>query len=172
MTGLRLGRNRIEPDARGGVRAVATGEVEELRCGLILRSIGYRGRPVDDVPFDAARGLIRNVGGRVCDEEARSHRGEYVVGWIKRGPSGVIGTNKKDATDTVARIVEDAEAGALAEPVKHERDWLRASVPRAVEWSGWQAIDERERRTGEPQGRPRVKLVTLPELRAAAVAGA
>ena len=114
VTGLRLGRNRIEPDARGGVRAVATGEVEELRCGLILRSIGYRGRPVDDVPFDAARGLIRNVGGRVCDEEARSHRGEYVVGWIKRGPSGVIGTNKKDATDTVARIVEDAEAGALA----------------------------------------------------------
>jgi ferredoxin/flavodoxin---NADP+ reductase len=172
VTGLRLGRNRIEPDARGGVRAVATGEVEELGCGLILRSIGYRGRPVDDVPFDAARGLIRNVGGRVCDEEARSHRGEYVVGWIKRGPSGVIGTNKKDATDTVARIVEDAKAGALAEPVKHERDWLRASVPRAVEWSGWQAIDERERRTGEPQGRPRVKLVTLPELRAAAVAGA
>jgi ferredoxin--NADP+ reductase len=172
VTGVRLARNRIEPDGRGGLRAVATGEVEELECGLVLRSIGYRGRPVDDVPFDAARGLIRNVGGRVCDEESRSHRGEYVVGWIKRGPSGVIGTNKKDATDTVAKIVEDAAAGALAEPVEHDRDWLRATVPTAVEWSGWQSIDERERQAGEPHGRPRVKLVTLPELRAAAAAGA
>jgi ferredoxin--NADP+ reductase len=172
VTGVRLARNRIEPEGRGGLRAVATGEVEELECGLVLRSIGYRGRPVDDVPFDAARGLIRNVGGRVCDEESRSHRGEYVVGWIKRGPSGVIGTNKKDATDTVAKIVEDAAAGALAEPVEHDRDWLRATVPTAVEWSGWQSIDERERQAGEPHGRPRVKLVTLPELRAAAAAGA
>jgi ferredoxin--NADP+ reductase len=172
VTGVRLARNRIEPDGRGGLRAVATGEVEELECGLVLRSIGYRGRPVDDVPFDAARGLIRNVGGRVCDEESRSHRGEYVVGWIKRGPSGVIGTNKKDATDTVAKIVEDAAIGALAEPVEHDRDWLRGTVPTAVEWSGWQSIDERERQAGEPQGRPRVKLVTLPELRAAAAPGA
>jgi ferredoxin--NADP+ reductase len=172
VSAVRLARNRIEPDGRGGLRSVATGEVEEIECGLVLRSIGYRGRPVDDVPFDAARGLIRNVGGRVCDEESRSHRGEYVVGWIKRGPSGVIGTNKKDATDTVAKIVEDAQAGALAAPTAHDRDWIRARVPAAVQWSGWQAIDERERRAGEPQGRPRVKLVTLPELRAAAVARA
>jgi ferredoxin--NADP+ reductase len=172
VTGVRLARNRIEPDGRGGLRAVATGELEELECGLVLRSIGYRGRAVDDVPFDATRGLIRNVGGRVCDEESRSHRGEYVVGWIKRGPSGVIGTNKKDATDTVAKIVEDAATGALAEPVEDDPDWLRATVPTAVEWSGWQSIDVRERQAGEPQGRPRVKLVTLRELRAAAVAGA
>ena len=113
VTALAVVRNRIEPDGRGGLRAVPTGETEEIECGLVLRSIGYRGRPVDDVPFDERRGLIRNVGGRVCDEESRSHRGEYVVGWIKRGPSGVIGTNKKDAADTVARIVEDAEPGAL-----------------------------------------------------------
>ena len=106
-----------------------TGELEEIECGLVLRSIGYRGRPVDDVPFDERRGLIRNVGGRVCDEESRSHRGEYVVGWIKRGPSGVIGTNKKDAADTVAKIVEDAESGALGEPVRHDPDWIVERVP-------------------------------------------
>ena len=113
---LQVVRNRIEPDGRGGLRAVATDQLEEIECGLVLRSIGYRGRPVDDVPFDERRGLIRNVGGRVCDEDSRSHRGEYVVGWIKRGPSGVIGTNKKDAADTVAKIVQDAGAGVLREP--------------------------------------------------------
>ena len=91
-------------------------------------------RPVDDIPFDPRRGLIRNVGGRVCDEESRSHRGEYVVGWIKRGPSGVIGTNKKDAADTVAKVVQDAASGALAAPDRHEPAWL-SSAYRAP-WAG------------------------------------
>ena len=168
VASLQVVRNRIEPDERGGLRAVATGEVEEIECGLVLRSIGYRGRPVDDVPFDERRGLIRNAGGRVCDEESRSHRGEYVVGWIKRGPSGVIGTNKKDAADTVAKIVEDSEAGALREPVSDAGDWILERVPSAISWDGWRAIDERERRAGEPHGRPRVKIVRVPELLAAA----
>jgi ferredoxin/flavodoxin---NADP+ reductase len=168
VASMQVVHNRIEPDGHGGLRAVATGEVEEIECGLVLRSIGYRGRPVDDVPFDERRGLIRNVGGRVCDEESRSHRGEYVVGWIKRGPSGVIGTNKKDAADTVAKIVEDAEAGALVSPVTEEPDWILARVPGAVSWNGWRAIDERERRAGEPHGRPRVKIVRVPDLLAAA----
>ncbi|HEV3055487.1 MAG TPA: FAD-dependent oxidoreductase [Solirubrobacteraceae bacterium] len=165
---MQVVRNKIEPDGRGGLRAIATDQLEEIECGLVLRSIGYRGRPVDDVPFDEHRGLIRNVGGRVCDEESRSHRGEYVVGWIKRGPSGVIGTNKKDAADTVAKIVEDAAAGALREPEGFELDWIPERVPSAVEWSGWCAIDERERSAGEPAGRPRVKIVRVPELLAAA----
>jgi ferredoxin--NADP+ reductase len=134
---------------------------------LVLRSIGYRGRPVGDLPFDERRGVIRNAGGRVCDEDARAHRGEYAVGWIKRGPSGVIGTNKKDAADTVARILEDAGAGALNEPVREPRDWIHARVPRAVRWAGWRAIDARERRAGEPHGRPRIKLVRRSELLAA-----
>jgi ferredoxin--NADP+ reductase len=164
---LRVVRNRIEPDPRGGLRAVATDQFEEIECGLVLRSIGYRGRPVADLPFDERRGVIRNAGGRVCDEDARPHRGEYVVGWIKRGPSGVIGTNKKDAADTVARILEDADAGALNEPARHAGDWIHARAPRAVRWGGWLAIDAHERRAGEPQGRPRVKLVRLPELLAA-----
>jgi ferredoxin/flavodoxin---NADP+ reductase len=172
VTALRVVHNRIEPGPSGALRAVATERVEEIECGLVLRSIGYRGRPVDDVPFDERRGLIRNVGGRVCDEESRSHRGEYVVGWIKRGPSGVIGTNKKDAADTVAKIVEDSADGALNEAVdpdpKAAARWILERVPTAVEWDGWRAIDERERLAGEPAGRPRVKLVTRADLLAAA----
>jgi ferredoxin--NADP+ reductase len=168
---IRVVWNRIEPDGHGGLRAVATDQLEEIECGLVLRSIGYRGRAVDDVPFDERRGLIRNVGGRVCDEESRSHWGEYVVGWIKRGPTGVIGTNKKDAADTVSKIVADAAAGALNEPAEAGDEtglpWILQRVPTAVEWMGWHAIDERERRAGEPQGRPRVKIVKVPELLAA-----
>jgi ferredoxin--NADP+ reductase len=168
VAAVRVVRNRIELDPRGGLRAVATDQFEDIECGLVLRSIGYRGRPVADLPFDERRGLIRNAGGRVCDEDARSHRGEYVVGWIKRGPSGVIGTNKKDAADTVARILEDADAGRLNEPARDARDWIHPRAPGAVPWGGWLAIDAHERRAGEPQGRPRVKLVRLAELLAAA----
>jgi ferredoxin--NADP+ reductase len=168
VTGVRIVRNRIEPGAGGGLRAVATDATEVIDCGLVLRSIGYRGRPVGDVPFDERRGLIRNQGGRVCDEEGRSHRGEYVVGWIKRGPSGVIGTNKKDAADTVARILEDAEAAGLNDPARPDpteiAEFLAQRAPDAVTWEGWQAIDAYEKSAGEPHGRPRVKLVRLADL--------
>jgi len=169
VTGVRVARNRIERGDDGRLRAVPTGEEEIIECGLVLRSIGYRGRPLDDIPFDERRGLIRNDGGRVCGEDGEPVGGEYVVGWIKRGPSGVIGTNKKDATDTVARIVEDAEAGRLPDPgaaadAAAVGEWLRGSAPGVVEWHGWEAIDEHERGLGEPAGRPRVKLVRLAEL--------
>src|SRR5439155_24137960 len=105
VTAIRVVRNRIEPGADGRLRAVATGVEETIPCGLVLRSIGYRGQAVEDIPFDERRGVIRNEGGRVSDEEGRPHRGEYAAGWIKRGPSGVIGTNKKDAADSVAKVV-------------------------------------------------------------------
>jgi ferredoxin/flavodoxin---NADP+ reductase len=165
VTGVRVVRNRIERGDDGRLRAVATGEEEVIECGLVLRSIGYRGRPLDDVPFDERRGLIRNDGGRVCGEDGEPIAGEYCVGWIKRGPSGVIGTNKKDAADTVAKIVADAENGVLPEPSSDaDAQWLRAAAPGVVEWEGWQAIDEHERGLGEPAGRPRVKLVTMDEL--------
>ncbi len=176
VTSLLVVRNRLEPDERGRLRAVPTGEVEEIECGLVLRSIGYRGQPLEDVPFDHARGLIRNLGGRVCDEQQRPHRGEYVAGWIKRGPTGVIGTNKKDAADTVAKVIEDADAGALNEPANPDPDetalWIAERAPSAVTWEGWRAIDEHERRAGEPHGRPRIKLVRHSELLDAARASA
>ncbi len=174
VTGVRIAHNRIEPGEDGRLRAVPTGETEVIPCGLVLRSIGYRGRPVGDIPFDHRRGLIRNAHGRVIDEESRSHGGEYVVGWIKRGPSGVIGTNKKDASDTVQKILEDVEAGSLNVPADPDPDaaavWLAERVPDAVGWEGWMAIDEHERTAGEPHGRPRVKLVRNDDLLAAALA--
>ena len=172
VTGLRMVRNRLEPDPRGGVRAVATGEQEVIPCGLVIRSIGYRGRPLPGVPFDERRGLIRNEGGRVCEEDGTPRVGEYAVGWIKRGPSGVIGTNKKCAADTVAGLVEDVHQGRLTAPAAPSGDaieaWLRSHVPGLVTWRGWEAIDEHERGLGAPAGRPRVKLVRVPDMLAVA----
>jgi ferredoxin--NADP+ reductase len=171
VTGIRVVRNRINEE----LRAVPTDEQEVIECGLVLRSIGYRGRPLPDVPFDDRRGLIRNDGGRVTDEEGRPIPGEYAVGWIKRGPSGVIGTNKKDASDTVARLLEDAEAGKLNEPADADpgaiEAWLRSRVPGLVTWNGWEEIDRHETSAGEPHGRPRIKVVSVAEMQRIAARG-
>ena len=172
VTGLRVARNRLEPDSRGGVRAVVTEEQEVISCGLVIRSIGHRGRPLPGVPFDERRGLIRNDGGRVCEDDGTPRPGEYAVGWIKRGPSGVIGTNKKCAADTMSRLLEDLRRGRLEEPALPSGDaiatWLRTRVPGLVTWRGWEAIDEHERDLGATAGRPRVKLVRVPEMLAVA----
>ena len=167
--GLVVVRNRLEAQANGRLVAVPTDEREEIECGLVLRSIGYRGRRLPGVPFDERRGLIPNQGGRVADEQGNVLPGEYVVGWIKRGPVGVIGTNKKDAADTVKRIVEDLEGGAVNRPHASAdpdtvTDWLTERAPGAVRWDGWVRIDQHERSVGEPLGRPRVKLVGLEEM--------
>jgi ferredoxin--NADP+ reductase len=175
VTGLRVVRNRLERGAGGAVRAVSTGEEEVIPCGLVVRSIGYRGRPLPGVPFDDRRGLIRNECGRVCEADGTPRAGEYAVGWIKRGPSGVIGTNKKCAADTVTRLLDDRARGGLNEPTAPGGDaieaWLRGQVPGLVTWRGWQAIDEHERRLGAPEGRPRVKLVRVPQMLAVADRG-
>ncbi|MGA9856965.1 MAG: FAD-dependent oxidoreductase [Solirubrobacteraceae bacterium] len=173
VTGVRLGINRLMVGDDGRVRAEATGEEEIIECGLVLRSIGYRGTPLAGIPFEDSRGLIRNAGGRVIDETGETCPGEYVVGWIKRGPSGVIGTNKKDAADTVARILEDEQDGALPAPDAELGDaeaiaaWLTERVGGVVTWEGWEAIDAHESALGQPTGRPRVKLVRLADLVAA-----
>ena len=129
VTGLRVVRNRLERDPRSGVRAVATGEHEEIPCGLVIRSVGHRGRPLPGVPFDERRGLIRNDGGRVCDEDGTTRRGEYAVGWIKRGPSGVIGTNKKCAADTVARAARGPGGRPARAPSGGRRRGDRGMAP-------------------------------------------
>ncbi len=162
---VRVAVNRIQASADGNLQAVPTGVEEEIACGLVVRSIGYRGVEVPGIPFDARRGLIRNLGGRVIDHEDAPLTGEYVVGWIKRGPSGVIGTNKKDAADTVARLLEDKDAGRLGSPeLEPTEDWIAERVPRAVTWSGWASIDQHETSRGQQLGRPRVKVVRTDEL--------
>jgi ferredoxin/flavodoxin---NADP+ reductase len=169
VTGIRVGVNRLVTLQDGRVTAQPTGEEEVIECGLVLRSIGYRGVPLAGIPFDERRGLIRNEAGRVMSDDGVCC-GEYVVGWIKRGPSGVIGTNKKDAADTVARILADAEAGSLGKPDPELGDvdaissWLSHCAPGHVTWAGWEAIDAHEAALGVPAGRPRVKLVRLAEL--------
>ena len=122
--------DRHQPD-RGRPRR-PTGEEEVIACGLVIRSIGYRGTPLAGIPFDERRGLISNLGGRVLNHDGEHEVGEYVVGWVKRGPSGVIGTNKKDATDTVARIIEDSDAGKLNTPKDPDARTCREVPRRAV----------------------------------------
>jgi ferredoxin/flavodoxin---NADP+ reductase len=170
-------RNRLEPDAAGRLQAVPTDEHEVIDCGLVLRSIGYRGRAISSVPFDHARGLISNQGGRVVDDNGHVMPGEYVVGWIKRGPVGVIGTNKKDAADTVARIVEDVAVGAINVPsAPGDADTvaqvLSDRAAGLIRWDGWIRIDAHERGRGEALGRPRVKLVSIEEMIAIGQGGA
>jgi ferredoxin--NADP+ reductase len=160
VRGLRTSVNRIE-----GGRAVPTGEEEVIECGLVLRAVGYTGAPVAGVPFDASSGLIPNADGRVIDDDGAPLRGEYAVGWIKRGPTGVIGTNKKCAAGTVAHVVADADAGRLGDADDTDPEaWLRERVPDLVTWAGWTAIDAYESDAGAPSGRPRVKLVRMDEL--------
>jgi ferredoxin/flavodoxin---NADP+ reductase len=164
-------RNELVADESGRIRAVATDEREVIPCGIVLRSVGYAGTPLDGVPFDDRNATIRNVGGRVVDEAGDPVPGLYCSGWIKRGPSGVIGTNKKDATETVELLVEDARAGRL--PGRARDDDLAAVLAARgvapVTYAGWQAIDAAECARGAEQGRPRVKLCSWDELLAAAV---
>jgi ferredoxin--NADP+ reductase len=139
-------------------RAVATDERETIPCGIVFRSVGYQGVPLPGVPFDERSRTIPNESGRV-------EPGLYAAGWIKRGPSGVIGTNKKDANETVELLLADARAGLL--PPRGEGTLEDLLAERGVEpvlYAGWEAIDAAERSAGEPHGRPRIKLATWDDL--------
>lgn len=163
-----IGRNElVEQD--GGLRARDTGDREELECDLVLRSVGYTGIPLRGVPFDERRGTILNEHGRVLEAHGGDHRvGHYTAGWIKRGPSGVIGTNKKCATETVEHLFQDVAAGRLLEPESPEPDAIEALLTERgahyVSFSGWEKIDAAEVGKGEPHGRPRVKFVRIDEM--------
>jgi ferredoxin--NADP+ reductase len=165
---LIVGVNELHRDESGAIRARDTGEREEIECGLVLRSIGYKGIGLDGVPFDQGRGVIPNQAGRVVEPESGDQvPGHYAVGWIKRGPSGVIGTNKKDASETIEALFADLEAGKVPqrEPVEPGiEELLTDRAPDHVTYEGWEAIDAAERERGEPHGRPRVKICTLEEM--------
>ena len=158
-----LGRNELVNDDNGRVVAKDTGAREEVPVQLVVRSVGYHGVPTPGLPFDAKSGTIPNRNGRVADS-----RNEYVTGWIKRGPTGVIGTNKKDSQDTVDSVLDDLSRGRLADFSDDHADklgeWLASRQPKLVTDAHWKLIDEYERSAGEPHGRPRVKLTSVAEL--------
>ena len=168
VRGLRVVRNELVDSGDGRLGARATAETEDIECGLVLRSIGYKGTPVPGLPFDDARGTLPNDDGRVIDPDSGAPvAGVYTAGWIKRGPSGVIGTNKKCAEDTVHALFDDYAAGRLATPA-HGGDALRELIaerqPQAIDYTGWKVIDRHERGTAKEQHRPRVKLTEVSEM--------
>ena len=149
---------RTAVDADG--RVVGTGEREVVPAQLVLRAIGYRGKPLPGVPFDPELGVVPNERGRVVDA-AGARPGEYVVGWIKRGPLGVIGTNKSDAAATVAGLLEDLAAGAVPAPTGPDAGEVLATRGlRASTFADWERIDAAELAAGAHFGRPRVKVAT------------
>lgn len=169
VEGMTIGRNHLTEESNGTLRANDTGEREEVECGLVLRSVGYTGVPLEGVPFDESRGTFLNDRGRILDPDTKAHKtGHYTAGWIKRGPSGVIGTNKKDALETVQNLLEDVASGDLGTPEQPDPaavdELLAGRDVRYVTFEDWQHIDQAEVGRGEPHGRPRVKFVSVEEM--------
>ncbi len=156
---------RTVPDGTGGV--TGTGQYEDIEAQLVLRSVGYRGVPLDGLPFDAALGTVPHLAGRVL-RDGRPSPGEYVAGWIKRGPTGVIGTNRPCAKETATSLLADAAALVRQERPEDPLTALRAEGFRPVGWAGWQAIERAEADLGATLGRGVVKLPDWDSLMAAA----
>lgn len=160
VTGVRVARTRDGDE----------GSDELIETSLALRSIGYRGSPFDGLPFDDADGVIPNEGGRVIDDHNNPVPGVYVTGWIKRGPRGVIGTNRTCAQETVAQLWSDFDHGHLARAVDDREALTQALKKRgakSLDWQAWRAIDKAERKSGRSQSRPRIKFVGIAEMLAA-----
>jgi ferredoxin/flavodoxin---NADP+ reductase len=162
-------RNEIARSGDGALRAQAVVEdVETIECGLVLRSVGYRAVPLPDVPFDERYFVLPNERGRVLTADGEPLPGVYAVGWIKRGPTGILGTNKRDAEQTVSCLAEDLGAGALPPPPNPAREQIDTLLaerkPDLVTAEGWRSIDGHERERGRGEQRPRVKLASREEL--------
>ena len=169
---MALSRNRIAAKETGTVVAEATGEIEDLPVALVFRSVGYRGEPLPGLPFDARWGVLPSDRGRVLDpSDGQRCEGIYAVGWIKRGPSGVIGTNKPDARETATSMLEDARRGLVLDPIAPGSEDAAATVrsrrPRYFTFDDWLVIDELERARGRAAGRPRLKFTSVEEMDAA-----
>ncbi|RLV47470.1 4Fe-4S dicluster domain-containing protein [Nocardioides mangrovicus] len=162
VEGVRLLHNElVEQD--GSPIARPTGAYEDLSCGLVLRSVGYRGKNVGGLPFDDTRAILPNDHGRVLESALGAVLpGVFVTGWIKRGPSGVIGTNKKCAKETVGALLDDFVEGRL--PTPRLSDDLVDALPEHLDLQGWRAIDRAEVQAGEASGRPRVKLTRVDDM--------
>ena len=158
-----LGRNELAADDTGRVVAKDTGERDEVPAQLVVRAVGYRGVPTPGLPFDDKSGTIPHTHGRVDGT-----RNMYVVGWIKRGPTGVIGSNKSDSQETVDTLIEDLSTAELADFADNHSEaiaeWLVERQPKVVTDDHWKLIDEHERTAGGSGGRPRVKVTSVAEL--------
>ncbi|QES40197.1 NADP oxidoreductase [Streptomyces venezuelae] len=156
---------RTLPDGSGGV--TGSGRYEDIPAQLVLRSVGYRGVPIEGLPFDAGRGTVPHAAGRVLRDGVPAP-GEYVAGWIKRGPTGVIGTNRPCSKETVLSLLDDAPALARRQVPEDPLTGLRAAGVHPVEWPGWLAIERAEAALGRSLGRTIVKIPDWEGLRAAA----
>ena len=167
--GMRLVRNKLYATDTGTLQPKPTGEFEDLPVGLVFRSVGYRGVALPGVPFNDKWGVILNEKGRVLDPESKQPVvGEYTAGWIKRGPTGVIGTNKPDAAETVACMMEDLAADRYLRPAEASREagerLIRQRQPQYFSYQDWLQIDEVERQRGKETGRPRVKFTRVEDM--------
>jgi ferredoxin--NADP+ reductase len=172
VAAMRLVRNKLAATPAGTLQPRATDETEELPVGLVFRSVGYKGVPLPGVPFHESWGVILNERGRVIDPDSKLPViGEYTAGWIKRGPSGVIGTNKPDAAETVACMMEDRAQGRVLRPEAPEAQaveaLLRQRQPLSFSFGDWRRLDELETAAGRRAGRPRIKFTSVDEMAAA-----
>ena len=167
---VKIEKNRLVPDGRGGAKVEKTGKFEILPAGLVLRAIGYRGVPIPGVPFDPKSGKTPNAEGRVLDEQGRPLAGHYAVGWTKRGPSGLIGTNRADSAATAVLMLADAKAARVLKPGQDPQsigDFLRARGTRPVSFAEWKILDVLEKERGRALGKVREKFLTAEEMVAA-----
>lgn len=166
VTGLRMVHNELYQTESGTLRPRPTDRYEDIEVGLVFRSIGYEGVPIPGVPFNERWGVILNADGRVLNPETRQPViGEYTAGWIKRGPSGVIGTNKPDAVETVEFMLADVTAGKHLDPEEPSAtavdDFVRQRQPDVVSYEDWRYLNELEEAKGHELGRPRVKFTDV-----------
>jgi ferredoxin/flavodoxin---NADP+ reductase len=169
MTGVRFERNELVVDPNGGLRSKGTGSFELIEAGLVLRSIGYRSVPIEGVPFDHATSTINNIAGQVVHPNTGEViPGEYVVGWAKRGPTGLIGNNKPDSAATVEAMLADLPhvqgIGDDLRDVSRIVAYLHERGIDYVTYQDWKMLDQYEVASGSRQGRPRVKITTVPEM--------
>jgi ferredoxin--NADP+ reductase len=170
VEGVKLVKNRLVRGSGNDLKAEATGETETLPAGLVFRSVGYKGIAVPGVPFDPRASVIPNLEGRVLvgPGAPETCRGAYVVGWIKRGPSGVIGTNKPDSVETADRLLEDVASGAISPRARGNRaevdQILQSRGVQVVTFADWQKLDALEQAAGKPRGAPREKFTRVADM--------
>jgi len=164
---IKMVKNVLVLDEKGNVKAIPTDHTETFVVDLVFRSVGYMGVPLPDVPFESKRGVFPNVKGRVLNE-GQTVVGDYAVGWIKRGPSGIIGTNKPDSYESAESLVTDVKEGVHWLPIAPDREAVTALLQSRgvcyITFADWQKLDKIEVERGQSEGKPRVKFTDIDEM--------